>query len=93
MPRRKLLTKPERDALRLQLAEQAAAGQLYLPEAIKTLRAIMGVNQERFGQLFKLTRRQVHELEAGSANPTVETLNRLGRPFGLEVGLVPKKRH
>ncbi|MEL3889278.1 helix-turn-helix transcriptional regulator [Ferrovibrio sp. MS7] len=92
MPRSKQLSKAERDALRLKLAEQAAQGALHLPETIKTLRAIMGLNQEGFGRLFKLTRRQVHELEAGTANPTLETLNRLGRPFGLEAGLVPRKR-
>ncbi|GLR80806.1 hypothetical protein GCM10007856_34860 [Azospirillum oryzae] len=29
-------------------------------------------------------------LETGAANPTVTTLERLARPFGLTVGLIPE---
>lgn len=46
------------------------------------------MTQARFAEVFKLTPRQVWELENGRANPTVETLNRIGRPFGFTAGFV-----
>lgn len=52
----------------------------------------MGLTQEQFGKLFRLTRRQVSELETGAGNPTVETLNRIARAFGFTVGFVPRNR-
>ena len=31
------------------------------------------------------------EVELDHGNPTLETLNKIGRPFGYEVGFVPKR--
>jgi putative transcriptional regulator len=75
--------------LRQQLAEAAGRGELRLPEAIRSMRQALGLNQEAFGKLFKLTRRQVSELENGSGDPKVSTLNKIGRAFGMTVGFVP----
>lgn len=36
----------------------------------------------------KLTKRQLAEIEAGTANPTLATLQRIGRLFGFGVGFV-----
>lgn len=36
-----------------------------------------------------MTRQQVVALEGGKANPTVDTLRRIVRPFRLTLGLVP----
>jgi transcriptional regulator with XRE-family HTH domain len=47
------------------------------------------MTQGQFGKMFKLTQRQISEFEAGKSNPNVETLNKIGRPFGLKAGLVP----
>ena len=48
------------------------------------------MTQEQFGKAFRLTRRQVSDLETGAGNPTAETLNRIAKPFGFTVGFVPR---
>ncbi len=49
------------------------------------------MTQEEFAKTLSLTRRQVAEIEAGTANPTLETLEKIGRLFGFEVGFVAKQ--
>jgi transcriptional regulator with XRE-family HTH domain len=49
----------------------------------------MGLTQEEFAALLKMTWRQIAELEGGRANPTLDTLERIGRLFGLTTGFVP----
>lgn len=51
------------------------------------------MTQEEFAKTLSLTRRQVAEIEAGTANPTLETLEKIGRLFGFGVGFVPKNDH
>ena len=48
------------------------------------------MTQDEFAKIIGLTRRQVAEIEAGAANPTLETLVKIGRLFGFAVGFVPK---
>lgn len=89
MPRAKRMTREETMEARRRLAERAGRGELKLPEAVAALRHTMGLTQEQFAKAFRLTRRQVSDLETGAGNPTTETLNRIARPFGFTVGLVP----
>jgi putative transcriptional regulator len=49
----------------------------------------LGRSQPEFAKLFKLTTRQVADIERGEANPTSETLQKIGRAFGFQVGFVP----
>ena len=84
--------KPTRDESRAQLADIAArarAGQLEIPDAIVDMRHALGLSRDEFARVFRLTRRQLAEIERGEGNPTIETLNRIGRPFGFGVGFVP----
>ncbi|NKC30215.1 helix-turn-helix transcriptional regulator [Roseomonas sp. BU-1] len=55
------------------------------------MRQALGMTQARFAQTFKVTRRLIVELEAGTANPTAETLAKIGKPFGYQVGFVVRK--
>ena len=71
----------------------AAAGDLRWSQGLTELRKSLGMNQSEFAKAFNLTsRRRVSELENGTANPTVETLEKIGKPFGLVVGLVKNKK-
>ncbi|UEM01277.1 helix-turn-helix domain-containing protein [Skermanella rosea] len=90
MPRVKAVSREEALEARRLLAERASQGELRLPEAVAEVRRTMGLTQEQFGKVFRLTRRQVSELETGAGNPTVETLNRIARAFGFTVGFVPR---
>ncbi len=75
---------------RTNLAATAAAAGLRVPAAFKMMREAVGLKQDQFAQLFKLTTRQLSELENGKGNPTLETLNRIAAPFGFVVGFIPK---
>lgn len=72
------------------LAERARKGDLRLPEAVVEIRRGLGLTQDEFAKTLSLTRRQVAEIEAGAANPTLETLMKIGRLFGFAVGFIPK---
>lgn len=71
------------------LADRALAGELRLPGAVREMRTALGLSQDVFARMLKLTRRQLAEIERGKANPTVDTLERIGRAFGLTLGFVP----
>lgn len=56
------------------------------------MRMALGLSQDVFARMLKLTRRQLAEIERGKANPTAETLERIGKVFGFTLGFVPAER-
>ncbi|OEC99866.1 MULTISPECIES: helix-turn-helix transcriptional regulator [unclassified Rhizobium] len=90
MARWKKPTKEEILENRRKLAERARQGDLRLPAAVMEIRKGFGMTQEEFAKTLSLTRRQVAEIESGMANPTLETLEKIGRLFGFGIGFVPK---
>lgn len=76
---------------RVELKARAAFGDLRFPEDFKTIRKTLRLTQEEFASAFRLTRQQVIDFEAGRANPTIETLNKIAKPFGFHVGFVCSK--
>ncbi len=90
MPKRRALTRGEKLDRRDEIARRAVAGELRLPEAVRDLRVALGLTQAEFADKFGLTRMQLIDLEKGRANPTQETLARIGKPFGFVLGFVPK---
>jgi putative transcriptional regulator len=84
--------KPTKDEVRQRravIADKARSGALRLPDAVLEMRRALGLSQTDFAKLFKLTTRQIAELERGESNPTAETLDKIGRAFGFQVGFVP----
>ncbi|MQB45977.1 helix-turn-helix transcriptional regulator [Rhizobium sp. ICMP 5592] len=90
MARWKKPTKEEILEHRRNLADRARHGALRLPGAVVEIRKSFGMTQEEFSRTLGLTRRQIAEIEAGTANPTLETLDKIGRLFGFAVGFVPR---
>jgi len=88
MPRRKPPTPEQVRERRSTLHDDIEQGGLSVAETVRRMREAMGLTQQRFAAFFKLTERQVWELENGKANPTTETLTRLGKPFGFRPGFV-----
>jgi len=86
------ISREEKLARREELANQAAAGKLALPEAIRRCRQALGLTQQEFAVRFGLTRIKVSQLEMGHANPTQETLTKIGAPFGFTLGFIPRIR-
>lgn len=88
----KALSKLEKIRRREEVSNKAAAGQLRLPGAIREIRQSLGLTQAEFAKRFGLTRIQVIELESGKSNPTKETLEKVGKPFGFALGFVQRER-
>jgi DNA-binding XRE family transcriptional regulator len=92
MPRSKAATPDEIRTLRRQLQLDVDAGGLTVRVAVRRMRQAMAMTQRGFAKTFGLTIRQAWELEAGVANPTAATLERLAKPFGFTVGFVTAPR-
>ena len=93
MSRYRTPTKNEIRQRRAAIADKARSGALRLPDAILEMRHALGLSQTDFAKLFKLTTRQIAELERGESNPTAETLDKIGRAFGFQVGFVKKTQY
>lgn len=91
MPRIKRPTREEINGYRRRLMERAEAGALRYPFAVSEIRKTLGMTQEEFAALVQMTRRQIAEMERNEANPTLETIQRIGKIFGFTVGFIPKK--
>ena len=89
MPRRRKPTSEESIEARHALRAAAEGGRLLWADAIRRMRKALGMTQSEFASRFKVTVPQLSAIENGSANPTVRTLDRLGKVYGLKVGLVP----
>lgn len=66
-------------------------GELNLREAVRTMRRLSQLTQPEFARHRGISLDSLRSLEAGTGNPTVETLNKVVSIFGLEVGFVPRR--
>ncbi len=75
------------------LKDALANGEISIGEAVRQMRRITGMNQRDYAtNIVGISPRILAEIERDEANPTLETLNKIGRPFGYEVGFVPRRR-
>jgi transcriptional regulator with XRE-family HTH domain len=88
------MKKPENATeLKIQLHSEIVNGEVTIGDAIRRMRKIIGMTQDQYAkQILKITPRILREIENGQGNPTVETLRKIGKPFGYDVGFVPRKR-
>jgi DNA-binding XRE family transcriptional regulator len=63
-------------------------GTLELSEAVKAMRRISGLNQEDFARHRGISVQSLRLIESNTGNPTVATLNKVAKVFGLKVGFV-----
>ncbi|MCC2963354.1 helix-turn-helix domain-containing protein [Massilia sp. IC2-278] len=89
MSKKKPLDKEQARERRNQLLETAAAARLSINEGVREMRAISGLTQDEFARHREVSARVIKAIELGQANPTIATLNQIGKFFGLEVGFVP----
>ena len=81
----------ERNRILNELQQQLASGEITIGGAVRRLRKeVTGLQQARFAQMCKLSLRALRQLELDESNPTVQTLNSVFNPFGMQVGIVPK---
>ena len=56
---------------------------------MRGMRMIAGMSQKDYAQrIVGIATRILAEVELDQGNPTLETLNKIGRPFGYRVGFV-----
>ena len=63
-----------------------------IPDAMKAMREMTGLTQEEFAAHRGVSRRVIQDIERGTGNPTVDSLNSIAKLFGLQVGFVPIRR-
>lgn len=63
-----------------------------IPETMKAMRKMTGLTQAEFAQHRGVSRRVIQDVERGTGNPTVESLNSIAKLFGLQVGFVRIRR-
>ena len=76
---------------RVEVKRLATIGALGIADGMRMMRLSVARDQEEFAKAFRLTRRQISEIERGVGNPTIRTLERVSRAYGLRLGFIPKK--
>lgn len=86
--------KPAKDTVsaRAEILEALERNELDLRTTLKRLRRAMGLTQTRYAELIGIAPRVLTDFERGVGNPTLETLRAMGKPFGLDVGFVRRRR-
>ncbi|MCU5772899.1 helix-turn-helix domain-containing protein [Erwiniaceae bacterium BAC15a-03b] len=88
------ITVDGRNTARLAIIKALLLGEMTQGEALKTLRIdVLGLKQESFARLVSVSRKTLSEVENDKGNYTSDIINKLFKPFGLQVGLVPTSRH
>lgn len=78
--------------LRAELYTAIDRGEVSLQDAVKSMRKISRLSQPEFAAHLGVSAKVVKEIERGVGNPTVGSLNRIGRFFGLEVAYVRSEK-
>jgi DNA-binding XRE family transcriptional regulator len=68
-----------------------ATNALTISEAVAAMRKISRLTQAEFAKHRRISVQALKQIEAGTANPTVATLQKIADIFGLKIGFVPKK--
>ena len=75
-----------------QLRQDIENGELTIGEAVRRMRKITGLNQVDYARrIIGLSPRILAEIERGEANPTLQTLEKIARPFGYTIGFIKKQ--
>jgi DNA-binding XRE family transcriptional regulator len=56
-----------------------------LPEALKQIRTTLHLTQSEMARVGKISKLTLQKIEAGTTNPTIDTVQGLLRPFGLRL--------
>ena len=88
-------TKIDQDAeraLRTRFYEDIKAGNLSIGQAVKEMRRLSRLTQPEFAKHRDISLGSLRQIEAGTGNPTVETLEKIGSIFGLEVNFTIRRK-
>ena len=80
---KKIQSRDERRAREAELSQ----GRLSVAEAVRALRALLGVSQVEFARRVGVAPRVVIDLERGVGNPKLASLQKMLDPWGLQVSV------
>ena len=66
------------------------SGELTVGQAVATMRKISRLTQPEFAAHRGISVQALRQIENGTGNPTLATLNKISAIFGLQVGFVPR---
>ena len=75
------------DDPRFEFYADIEAGKLSLRDTLRAMRKIAGMTQTEYAKFVGVAPRIIIDLERGVGNPTLSTLEKIGRPFRLKVSL------
>lgn len=82
----------EMTEMKNELYSDLARGTIDIREATRKMRKIIGMTQAEYAKkVAKISPRILSDFERGTGNPTIETLEKIGKPFGLKVSFLPPK--
>jgi DNA-binding XRE family transcriptional regulator len=85
---------PEKERqLRVDLFTALSAGEMTLGQAVAAMRRLSRLTQPEFAKHRGISVQSLRQIESDTGNPTVETLNKIGAFFGLQVGFVRQPMH
>lgn len=88
------LSPSERDALLANLLTELFNDRLSIGELLRKLRKdVFGMSQEQYATLVEVSRRTLSDIEKDRGSQSIMLLNRVFRPLGLKVGLLPRSSH
>lgn len=90
--KRKTLTPDEREAQLIALTHDAMLGRISEGALLRTLRRdVLGLSQSEYARLVGISRRTLSDMEGDKGNVSLELMNRVYRPLGLKIALVPRQ--
>ena len=61
--------------------------------ALRQLRLeVLNMKQQDYANMVSVSRKTISDIENGTKVPSVEVINKVFKPFGLELGLIPKSK-
>ena len=86
------LTPKEREQKLLGISQRLLAEEISEGEALRLLRReVLGLSQEDYAKLVGVSRRTLSDIERNQGNLTLAVMNRVFRPLGLRMCLVPRQ--
>ena len=82
------LSRDEVEILRRELAAFVPEARSSIPRLMRTMRLIARKSQAEYARMCGVAPRVLVNIESGKGSPTVDTLEKLLRPFGYRVGVV-----
>ncbi|MCE0558706.1 helix-turn-helix transcriptional regulator [Motilimonas sp. E26] len=80
----------ERSKIVNQIVKQLLFGELTQGQALKELRInVLGLKQDVYAKLVDVSRKTLSDIENDRGNYKTDILNKVFKPFGLKVGLIP----